>query len=210
MDKPFAIFDMDGTLIDSMTYWERLAEEFLERKGIQVVSADLAERIKTMTMTQSAELFIREFGLPGTPETVAAEMNDMIDEHYRRDIPLKEGAAEYLKALKARGVRMCVASATAEHLMEACLKRLGVLEDFEFLLSCESVGAGKDRPDVYWKAARRLGSVPAETAVYEDALYAAQTAKKAGFYVVGVYDENASDKWKDLTVLADETVRSFK
>lgn len=210
MDKPFAIFDMDGTLIDSMTYWERLAEEFLERKGIQVVSADLAERIKTMTMTQSAELFIREFGLPGTPETVAAEMNDMIDEHYRRDIPLKEGAAEYLKALKARGVRMCVASATAEHLMETCLKRLGVLEDFEFLLSCESVGAGKDRPDVYWKAARRLGSVPAETAVYEDALYAAQTAKKAGFYVVGVYDENASDKWKDLTVLADETVRSFK
>lgn len=210
MDKPFVIFDMDGTLIDSMTYWERLAEEFLERKGIQVVSADLAERIKTMTMTQSAELFIREFGLPGTPETVAAEMNDMIDEHYRRDIPLKEGAAEYLKALKARGVRMCVASATAEHLMEACLKRLGVLEDFEFLLSCESVGAGKDRPDVYWEAARRLGSVPAETAVYEDALYAAQTAKKAGFYVVGVYDENASDKWKDLTVLADETVRSFK
>lgn len=209
MDKPFAIFDMDGTLIDSMVYWQRLAGEFLARKGVRDIPEDILERIKPMTMTESAALFIREFSLPGTPASVAGEMNEMMGQHYRADIPLKPGVEAYLKALRARGTRLCVASATAEHLMEACLTRLGVRDLFQFLLSCETVGAGKDRPDVYLEAARRLGASPAETGVYEDALYAARTAKDAGFYVVGVYDPSAQGHWAELTVLADETIPAF-
>lgn len=208
MDKSFAIFDMDGTLIDSMPYWGTLGAEYLGRRGAQMTD-DLRQRIKPMTMTESAALFIREFDLPGTPESVAAEMNDMMDEHYRADIPLKPGVKEYLVSLRKKGVTLCVASATAEHLMERCLTRLGVRENFEFLLSCESVGAGKDRPDVYFAAARRLGAGAGECAVYEDAIYAAKTAKEAGFYVVGVYDESADKRWAELSALADETIRAF-
>lgn len=208
MDKSFAIFDMDGTLIDSMPYWGTLGAEYLGRRGAQMTD-DLRQRIKPMTMTESAALFIREFDLPGTPESVAAEMNDMMDEHYRADIPLKPGVKEYLVSLRKKGVALCVASATAEHLMERCLTRLGVRENFEFLLSCESVGAGKDRPDVYFAAARRLGAGAGECAVYEDAIYAAKTAKEAGFYVVGVYDESADKRWAELSALADETIRAF-
>lgn len=208
MDKSFAIFDMDGTLIDSMPYWGTLGAEYLGRRGAQMTD-DLRQRIKPMTMTESAALFIREFDLPGTPESVAAEMNDMMDAHYRADIPLKPGVKEYLVSLRKKGVTLCVASATAEHLMERCLTRLGVRENFEFLLSCESVGAGKDRPDVYFTAARRLGAGAGECAVYEDAIYAAKTAKEAGFYVVGVYDESADKRWAELSALADETIRAF-
>lgn len=208
MDKSFAIFDMDGTLIDSMPYWGTLGAEYLGRRGAQMTD-DLRQRIKPMTMTESAALFIREFDLPGTPESVAAEMNDMMDAHYRADIPLKPGVKEYLASLRKKGVTLCVASATAEHLMERCLTRLGVRENFEFLLSCESVGAGKDRPDVYFAAARRLGAGAGECAVYEDAIYAAKTAKEAGFYVVGVYDESADKRWAELSALADETIRAF-
>lgn len=208
MDKPFAIFDMDGTLIDSMSYWADLGAEFLSRKGAQMTE-EIRERIKPMTMTESAALFIREFGLPGTPESVAAEMNDMMDEHYRSDIPLKSGVREYLASLQERGVTMCVASATAEHLMELCLTRLGVREKFAFLLSCESVGKGKDRPDVYFAAARRLGAAAEDCAVYEDAIYAAKTARDAHFYVVGVYDASADAYWPELSALADETIRAF-
>ena len=98
-------------------------------------SPELLERIKPMTMTQSAELFIRTFGLSGTPQTLAGEMNAMIEAHYRGDIPLKEGVALYLDRLRRDGVRMCVASATALPLMKACLDRLGVLDYFDFLLS---------------------------------------------------------------------------
>ena len=210
MDKRFAIFDMDGTLVDSMVYWENLATEFLESKGVQNISQDILERIKPMTMTESAALFIREYDLSGTAENVAAEMNTMMDEHYRRDIPLKPGVQAYLEALYRRGVTMCVASATAEDLMEACLTRLGVARCFSFLLSCETVGAGKNRPDVYLEAAKRLGAQPQDIAVYEDALYAAETAKGAGFYTVAVQDDTNLPHWETLTALADEEILNWQ
>lgn len=200
---------MDGTLVDSMSYWNNLAGEFLEGKGVAHVPRGVIEKIKVMTITESAALFIDEFNLTGTPETVVAEMNAMMDEHYRRDIPLKSGVKEYLDSLHEKGVEMCVASATAEHLMEACLKRVGVMKYFKFLLSCETVGVGKHRADVYFEAAKRLQAKPCDTAVYEDAIYAASTAKKAGFYVIGVYDDSAKLRWKDIEVLADEVIKEF-
>ena len=209
MDKPFAIFDMDGTLVDSMVYWQRLGREYLTSRGVTEGMDEVLERIKAMTMAESSALFIEAFGLPGTPERVEAEMNAVMDEHYRSDIPLKPGAADYLNVLKKRGTRMCVATATPEPLARACLKRLGVLEDFEFLFSCDEVAAGKDRPDVFLEAARRLGGVPPETAVFEDALFALRTAKDAGFYTVGVWDASGERRWKELTALADETVRDW-
>lgn len=205
MDKKYAIFDMDGTLVDSMIFWKDLASEYLRSKGVDSIPADILERIKPMTMSQSAALFQAEFSLSGNIE---AEMNAMMDAHYRNDIPLKPGVAEYLHALHKHGVRMCVASATAEHLMAACLGRLGVLRCFDFLLSCETVGAGKRSPLVYHEAARRLGADAAETAVYEDALYAVQTAKNAGFYVVGVHDECAD--WDAVKSIADEVILNWE
>lgn len=200
---------MDGTLVDSMSYWKNLAGEFLESKGVVHVRGEVIEKIKVMTITESAALFIEEFNLTGTPETVAAEMNAMMDEHYRRDIPLKSGVKEYLDSLHEKGVEMCVASATAEHLMEACLNRVGVMKYFKFLLSCETVGAGKHKADVYFEAVKRLQAKPCDTAVYEDAIYAAITAKKAGFYVIGVYDDSAKLRWKDIEDLADEAIMEF-
>ena len=207
MDKRFAIFDMDGTLIDSMVFWKNLATEYLTSKGILQIPADILEQIKPMTMSESAALFRREFGLTGDVE---AQMNEMMEDHYRNDIPLKPGVWEYLENLHRQGVRMCVASATAEHLMESCLTRLGVRQYFEFLLSCETVGAGKRSPLVYQESARRLGTVPGEIAVYEDALYAVQTAKAAGFHVVGVYDDSAADSWQAIEQESDEVILNWE
>ena len=207
MDKQFAIFDMDGTLIDSMIFWKNLASEYLRSKGVKQVPMDILERIKPMTMSESAALFVQEFGLTGDPE---AEMNAMMETHYRQDIPLKTGVKEYLQMLRSKGVRMCVASATADHLMEACLKRLQVRGYFEFLLSCETVGAGKRSPLVYQESAQRLNAVPNEIAVYEDALYAIQTAKDAGYYVVGVYDDSAVKNWQTIENIADEVILNWE
>lgn len=207
MDKKFAIFDMDGTLIDSMVFWKNLATEYLTASGVAKIPGEILERIKPMTMSESAELFKREFSLTGDVE---AQMNTLMDNHYRTDIPLKPGVEEYLQSLHCRGVRMCVASATAEHLMERCLMRLGVKWYFEFLLSCETVGAGKRSPLVYQEAAKRLGAVPEEIAVYEDALYAVQTAKEAGFHVVGVYDDSAAGSWQTIEKVADELIVNWE
>lgn len=207
MDKQFAIFDMDGTLIDSMIFWKNLASEYLSSRGVKDIPGDILERIKPMTMSESAALFQQAFGLSGDLE---AEMNAMMDEHYRNDIPLKSGVFEYLYRLHSSGVHMCVASATAEHLMESCLTRLGIRDCFAFLLSCETVGEGKRSPLVYHASAKRLGAMPQKIAVYEDALYALQTAKEAGYYVVGVYDDSSAKNWQLIETLADEIILNWE
>ena len=206
MDKQYAIFDMDGTLVDSMVYWKNLAKEYLALQGITHIPEMILEKIKPMTMIESATLFIEKFGLHGTPESVVKEMNALMDAHYYKDIPLKKGIKEYLNKLYNSGTTMCVASATEVSLVEACLKRLGINEYFSFLLSCETIGVGKSKPNIYYEAAKRLGAEPSDIAVYEDALYAAETAKKAGFYVVGVFDENAKKNFASLKEISDEII----
>lgn len=206
MDKRYAIFDMDGTLVDSMGYWTGLAVEYLAGLGIREIPEDLPGRLMSMTMAQGAALLIQTFGLTVDAGELVAQQNAVMAQHYRRDIPLKPGVRAYLEALRARGVSMCVASATAEPLVEACLTRLGIRDFFQFVLSCESLGVSKERPDIFHLAARRLGAEPGEVAVYEDALHAARTAKEAGYYLVAVYDESARDRWEELRSLADEAL----
>lgn len=202
MKYKFAIFDMDGTLVDSMGYWNRLADEYLARHGIPPLSPELKEESVAMTMEESALLFIREFGLSSTPEEICREVNGLMEAHYRADVPLKPGAAACLERMKAAGFKMAVASSTAPELLDICLRRLGVRDYFEFLLSCEEVGAGKNRPDVYLEAARRLGGAPEDTVVFEDILVAAQTAKQAGFALGVIYDVNSDGDQERLKALA--------
>ena len=210
MDKRFAIFDMDGTLVDSMGYWKGLVGEYLARLGIANIPEDLPQRLMSMTMTQGAELLIRTFGLSDTAEEMIARQNAIMEDHYRRDIPLKPGVKAYLQSLREQEVQMCVASATAEPLIKACLTRLGVRDYFRFILSCESIGVSKERPDIFHLAAKRLGAKPGDIAVYEDALHAAKTAKAAGYYVVAVYDENGKDRWEEIKALADEFITRWQ
>ncbi len=206
MDKRFAIFDMDGTLVDSMGYWDAVAEEYLHSRGVRDVPAALLQQTASMTMDETLALFIRQFGLDDTPAQARAELERIMEGHYRRDIGLKGGVADHLAGLFAKGTQMCVVSATPEALMEICLTRLGVRQYFRFVLSCESVGAGKDRPDIYYAAAERLSAAPEDTAVFEDSLSALRTAKGAGFYAVGVYDAAEQSRWAEITALADETI----
>lgn len=203
MKKQFAIFDMDGTLVDSMGYWNRLADEFLARRGFPPLPPELQEESIALTMEDSANLFIRTYGLSETPEQICAEINGLMEQHYRTDVPLKPGATGFLERLKAAGIKMCIASSTAPALLDICLRRLGVRDYFEFLLSCEEVGEGKNRPTVYLEAARRLGGTPENTVIFEDILVAARTAKRAGFSLGVIYDVNSDAEQPQLKTLAD-------
>lgn len=195
---------MDGTLIDSMQQWKNLGKEYLNSKGIAKNTECFLEKVASLTLSESAALAAEYFPICGTAKEAAAEMNQRMEEHYRKDIPLKKGIRELLEKFHMSGIRMCVASATEEQLMRECLARLDVLQYFEFLLSCETLKTHKREAKIYLEAVRRFGSSVSETAVYEDALYAIETAKNAGFYVVAVYDTESEKCWDRICNLADE------
>lgn len=188
----YAIFDMDGTLIDSMPAWIRLGGDYLRSKGIEP-PVNLREEIASMTMLESGQ-YASRLGVPGTPEEIADELIEWMARQYRETIPERTGVRAYLQLCREAGVRMCVATATDRALAETCLTRLELLPFFEFLVSCEEIGKTKTSPDIYLLAAQRLGASPSEIAVYEDVLYPAETAKKAGFRTVGVYDPASGEE----------------
>ena len=209
--KRFAIFDFDGTLVDSMPYWQREERDYLARHGVTEPGTvdKVMERIKPLNIMEASRIMVDWFGFPDDPAEVGKGFAARMGVRYRESIPAKDGAREYVEALRRDGVRMAVASGSSVELMEVCLRRLGMRENFEFVLSCLDVGAGKDHPDIYLEAARRFGASPGEIAVYEDSAVAMRTAKGAGFYGVGVYDEPSAGHWDELQSLADMSVKDW-
>lgn len=210
MDKKYCIFDMDGTLVDSMGFWRELGRDYLASKGITgPEAAEVLKKIKPLTMGEAACLFRESFALAEPPQVIVDEMNEVMKRHYLYDVPLKPGVREYLERRRAEGCRMCVATATDETLARLCFQRLEIDHFFEFILSCENLNVRKTQPDIYLLAAQKLGSCPEETAVFEDAMYAARTAKRAGFYTVAVWDTVQKHDWEQILSFADEGITDW-
>ncbi len=196
-----AIFDVDGTLLDSMFIWDTIGEAYLRSIGYQP-KENLNETFKNMSLHQAARYYQTEYGVTLSIDEIMDGVNAMLERYYRFEVPLKPGAAELLERLRQSGVRLCIATATDRHLVEAALDRCGVLSCFGEIFTCNEVGHGKDEPDIFEATLRFLGTRKEETLVFDDALYAVRTAKEAGFPVVAVYDshEKAQDQ---IRMLAD-------
>lgn len=201
MQFSYALFDMDGTMVDSMGYWGEVCGEYLRLVG--VYSEEIFDILKPMTLPQTAEYLRTEFGISVSPDEIETHMCRIMRVHYERDVTAKKGIYAFLNALKKKGVRMCVVSSTPEDLIRECLQRLGLSDYFEFLLSAEEVGKGKTEPDIYFEAAKRLNADPQSTMVFEDAMTAGLTAKKAGFLTAAVFDENSAEEWDAFRVQTD-------
>lgn len=206
MNKHYAIFDMDGTLLDSMPFWVGLPQEYLDQVGAGPLRPGDGERIATMTLSGAAAFLVEQYHLRRTPQQAADELTALIGSHYRGDLQLKRQARSYLQQLRAQGVHMCVASATDQELIEVCFARLGILDWFDVVLSCETLHTDKLHPDIYLECARRMGAAPGDVAVFEDMSHALRTAKDAGFYTVAVHDPLEEYERPQLTALADETL----
>ena len=202
------IFDVDGTLLDSMGMWQQLDRVFLRENGIEP-PADISDIVKKMTVDASSAYFVERFQLDMTPEDVKRRVEALAAEEYRLHLPLKEGAKTFLMQAVAQGIPCAVASANYPALLDAAFARLGIADCFRTVLTPGDQLAGKHQPDIYVEAARQLGTDPAETAVIEDALHAAETAKAAGFYTVGFRDSSSQADWNALAELCDRVTDSW-
>jgi len=196
------IFDLDGTLLDSMPVWRNLGINYLKSQNI-VPPENIKEILKPLSLLQAAQYFRKELGIGYTDNEIITQINRMLEHQYFYNIKEKPGVIEFLEKLKASGVKICVATATDKYLVEAALKRLNILSYFEFIITCTCVGVGKNSPVIYQEALKKLGSRIDETIVFEDALYAIETAKKAGFIVAGIYDASAQNDTLKIKEICD-------
>ncbi len=206
-----AIFDLDGTLLDSMWVWDQIDIDFLAKRGIHEVPPDYQETIATFGAEKTAVYTIQRFGLDDKPEDLVQEWLDMALDYYANHLQLKDQVFEYLTRLHEKKIPMAVATSSDIALVRPCLERTGLLPLLETVLTAKDVGRGKQFPDIYLQAAERLQCLPGECLVFEDVLEAAQTAGKAGFPVVGVAEKRCpEDSAKKLMELADFYIESFQ
>lgn len=203
------IFDLDGTLIDSMSAWENIGSDFLKNHGVNPPE-DLNETIRTMSFAESTRYFIEFFGVAMTATQVDDEINGMIRDNYTKHIALKPYVKEVLDQYLQQGIKMGILTATHKSLTELVLKRFGLLNHFEFILTAGMTGLPKSQPQIYHQAVEHLKLPVDQIAIFEDALYCIQAAKDTACHIVGVYDESSKNDWDEIKKKADTTILSFK
>ena len=198
---------MDGTLVDSMGYWDEVCGEFLRETGLY--SEEIFDVLKPMTLPQTAEYLESEFGVSIPLQEIETRMCRIMRAHYENDVLPKPGVQSFLQAMRDAGVKMCVVSSSPDLLVEACLKRHDLTKYFDFLLSAEEVGKGKTEPDIYLEGAKRLNAAPDSILVFEDAMQAGLTAKRAGFPTAAIFDENSVEEWDAFRTQVDYAFREW-
>lgn len=196
-----AVFDIDGTLLNSSPMWAGLGGRYLERHGLP--AGDIAQRLAVLSLEQGAQLLSDEYTHDGA-QTVLAELRAIMERFYREEVGLKRGAAEFVAELSGRGWALSLATAGDGELSRCALKRLGLWESFCGIADCARYGA-KTSAGVFLRAAELCGKPPEECVVFEDSLHAVITAKGAGFVTAAVADE--SEPQQELLKLSADYYR---
>lgn len=197
-----AIFDVDGTLLDSMSIWEDAGGRYLKSIGIEA-EPGLGQRMFQMSLEESAAYIKERYHMEESAAEIVAGVLREVGEYYLYEAPLKPGAKDFLCELHEKKVPMVVATSNERKQIENAFERLGILSYFKHIFTCSEVAAGKTQPVIYQKAAEYLGTLPEETYVFEDVLHAIKTASKAGFKTVGVYDRFSEGDQEEIRNTVD-------
>lgn len=209
MDFNAAIFDLDGTILDSMDVWEHIDIQFLKKRNLPVPENYVTE-ICARSFEEAAQYTIDLFGLQETVEGIIEEWNNMAVEEYSNHVGLLPHALDYLLRLKEHGIKLAVATGLPEKLYMPCLKNNSILELFDALCSTDEVQRGKEYSDVFELAARKLGVAPEHCIVFDDVLPAIKSAKAASMLAGGIYDKYSADQRAEIERIADIYLLNFR
>ncbi|MGN0537360.1 MAG: HAD family hydrolase [Acutalibacteraceae bacterium] len=207
-DFKAAIFDLDGTLADSMYVWEKVDRDFLASRNIPL-TADYSEAVKTMFFKSAAEYTIQRYGFTETPQQIIDIWLDMAQNEYRYNVPLKAGILDYLHHLKSEGIALTIATSSLPKLTLPLLEHHGLTHLIDAICYTDEVGKPKSCPDVYLYAAQRVQARPEDCIVFEDIPQGIQSAKSVGMQTVAVYDQYSLSEQPLLKKLADKYIYSF-
>ena len=197
-----AVFDLDGVLLDSMGIWKDLGARYLRSLHIRP-EPGLNDILFAMSMEQGAAYLKEHYPLPQSEAEIGKGIARMLEDYYFYEVPAKSGAAALLGFLAERGIPMAAATSSPREHVTRALDRLGLLSRLQAVFTTGEVGVSKHEPAIYHLAAERLGTVPAETLVFEDSLYALKTAGTAGYRTVGVFDANGEEDQAGLKAAAE-------
>lgn len=207
--KKAVIFDMDGTLVDSMGVWKDIDVEYLGKIGFSVPS-DLQKSIEGMGFTEVAVYFKKRFQIKDSIEEIKQNWQNMAMEKYCSEVPLKPGVEKFLPYLKEQGILMGIASSNDRILIEETMKSHEILQYFDCIVTACEVKKGKPAPDVYLKAAEKLGIAPEECLVFEDIEVGILAGKNAGMQVCAVEDDYSLPQKKEKRAAADYYITDYE
>ena len=201
------VFDLDGTLVDSMQRYAAGILSVLDDEGIPY-TPDLIGILTPLGYTKSAELY-RTMGVPGTVEDIVRRIENKLVEQYANYIPLKEGVGDYLRKRKAEGAKLYVLTASPHIVTDVCLQHNGVYDLFDAVWSVEDYGIAKGDVRVYEAVAERIGCRTEDISFFDDNVTALSTGKQAGCYTIAVYDRHSEEAFAALCAHGDMHIRSF-
>ena len=207
-DMKAAIFDLDGTLIDSMWVWEQIDKDYLESIG-HPIPPNLKDDITHLSFNQTAVYFKKRFNIKDSIDSIISTWNNMAFYQYANNIHLKKGAFEFLSYLKASNIKICLATSNSIDLLTAVLKNNEIYDFFDTITVSDEVKVGKDNPDIYLLSAKKLGVSPSECIVFEDIPAAVSGAKKANMKVVAILDEYEKNSHPLLKEMADRYIYDY-
>ncbi|KRQ87962.1 Phosphorylated carbohydrates phosphatase [Caloramator mitchellensis] len=202
------IFDLDGTLIDSLWVWKQVDIEFLKKHGI-TPPEELQKTIEGLSFVDTALYFKEKFGIKDSVEEIMVEWSEMVSEYYSSVIEIKKGVKEFLEYLKNNGYKIGIATSNSKDLVESVLTRNEILKYFEVIVTTDEVSKTKTEPDVFLETARRLNVEPQHCLVFEDTISGATGAKKAGMKVTGIFDEHGTCTPEEFAEYVDELVHDY-
>lgn len=207
-DIEAVIFDLDGTLIDSMWVWEKVDEEYFARFNIEQPK-EFNSEIEGRSFRETAEYFKSKFKIPRSIEEIEDDWNRMAWDKYEHEVPLKKGVMKFLKFLKKNKIKMGIATSNSRELVELVTKANGISDFFDYICTATEVHKGKPEPDIYLKVAKGLNKNPKKCLVFEDVVNGIIAGKRANMKVCAVYDESSKDSTNQKIKYADYYVENF-